>query len=205
MQSVIPFAGFYASCHSEALDRAQEQALSDDSGTRYEFDDAGESYTSDMLNAYAREYVAAWSVAAGIQCEFVKVDSPRYYNFETDRIFARITEETAARLFSHVDRAKLDSIAKRRHTSRDGFISFYSPAVDDWGDVMNWEPEQLHTLILASLPDDMPEECYLVDDCNGAVSNLVYEHGTDKFKRCVKVADYLRERAARKYRKNTKE
>ena len=205
MQSVIPFAGFYESCHSEALDRAQEQALSDDSGTRYEFDGAGESYTSDMLNAYAREYVAAWSVAAGIQCEFVKVDSPRYYNFETDRIFVEVSDLEITRLWLAVDRVRLDKIAKERHTSRDGFASFYSPDIAEWGDVLTWEPEQLHTLILASLPDGMPEECYLVDDCNGAVSELVYEHGTDKFKRCVKVADYLRERAARKYRKNTKE
>jgi hypothetical protein len=50
MQAVIPFAGFYYACHSEALDHAQEQALSDDSG---------ESYTSTMLEAYALRERAA--------------------------------------------------------------------------------------------------------------------------------------------------
>lgn len=204
--AVIPFAGFYDSCHSSALDYASESLIQDEDGSPREglADHFAEvfSYSRYMLDAYARLYVSAWAEAAGIKCEFAKIDSPREYNFETDRIFVYLAPGEAVRLFGEVSIPRMTSIAKERHTSRSGFISYYSPDWLQWGPVDEWEPEQLHTLILASLPDDMPEEHELVDDCNGAVSDIVYSNLTEGAQRIVRIADYLRERDGRARRSN---
>lgn len=204
--AVIPFAGFYSSCHSEAIDHAAAQTIADENGDRRdgplpERFDSEFSYTDAMLEAYGKEYVAAWQHASGIACAFRKIDSPKYYNFETDRIFVTVQESVLFELFDGLDKTRMSEIAASRHTSCSGFISFYSPDWHSWGEVETWEPEQLHTLLLASLPDDMPEEYELVDDCNGAVSNLVYDHMPDKAKRLVRISDYLRARDERKRRR----
>lgn len=206
MQAVIPFSGFYDSIHSYLLDRECEFITQDSSGrerhTLAEHLHRYFGYTADMLDAYAKLYVEEWRDAAGIACEFHHVDSPRYYNFETDRIFATLADGEESRLAASVDRARLESIARARHTSRAGFISFYSPNVNTWGICTTWEPEQLHTLILASLPEDMPEEEDLMDSavCNGCISDVVWTHMSEEARRVANIADYLRTRADRKYR-----
>jgi hypothetical protein len=217
MQAVIPFSGFYESVHSYELDHAAEQMISDDSGNPIaELADRFSrefSYSNAMLHAYGKLYAEEFSRVFGVACTVGAIDSPKYYNFETDRIFVDIDETEVRRIHALVNVPTLAGIARQRHTSRDGFISYYSPHIDTWGDVAEWEPEQLHTLLLAYVQEhDAWEEhdCeergldwVLVEDidCNGDVSNLVYDNLSDKAKRIVKVADYLRERANRKYRK----
>jgi hypothetical protein len=122
MRAIIPFAGFYNSCHSEALDHAAEQLIQDDNGdvrdglaAKFHME---WSYTSAMLETYCKLYVEAWSHHSGVKCTFASIDSPREYNFETDRIFVDIDETEVQRLFDAVDKARLTRIAADRHTSR---------------------------------------------------------------------------------------
>jgi hypothetical protein len=203
MKAVIPFAGFYESCHSRELDHAADSIVQDDNGDPGPCADrfAREfHYTSDMLNAYARLYVKRWSELTGIRCTFAKVDSPREYNFETDRIFVDIDVTHAAQLLAQTDDHVMSRIARERHTSRSGFISFYDADWRTWGPVAEWDPEPMRTLILAFIESqaiEMPAEYEIVDDCNGDVSNLVWDHMPDKAKRIARIADYLRIRKER--------
>lgn len=200
MKTTIPFAGFYCSVHSDALDRAAEQLIQDSNGDAFEGLALDASYTDPLLNAYCREYTENWSRAAGIAVAFESMSSPREYNFTTDRIFADIEETEVRRLLAAVDVARMDAVCRDSFTPCSGFISYYSPDWRSWGDVAEWDHNQIGALVRASVPDDMPEEYELVDDCNGFLSNLVYENLSESDLRIVRIADYLRARQERKYR-----
>jgi len=65
--------------------------------------------------------------------KFIKIKSPREYNFTTDKIECNVTFDTNKIQEWCVD--NLDTLGKYikdRFTSRDGFISFFSNNVDVW-------------------------------------------------------------------------
>lgn len=137
----------------------------------------------DAYTAIAREYVAAFSTLAGealgisaresvrfyswaekrykrerrevssLRLTFAAMNSPREYNFETDRVFANVPLSVIRKLWaiSRDDGHKtLTRVAAERHTSRSGFCSFYSAAWADWGQVATWDHNQLETLLIAA-------------------------------------------------------
>lgn len=159
----IPFAGFYESKWSGLLDHAVEreaeyrterEASHHYEGDGYEPDPElrldsfyGETLWEhiDYKAAYAdiaRDYASAFnrqlSDALGFELglEFVTMTSPRFYNFETDRLFCSISDETARKLFANSKEqdghATFRRLIEERHTSRSGFISFYSTDADHW-------------------------------------------------------------------------
>jgi hypothetical protein len=199
VKAVIPFAGFYESVHSSNLDYAAEQLVQDDRGDVRDGLTLDASYTGPLLNAYCREYTEQWSKAAGIACTYESLSSPREYNFTTDRIFVDIEESEVSRLFASVDKSVLTHVCRGMFTSRSGFLSYYSPDWQTWGAVADWDHNQVSALIRASIPEDMPGEYELVDDCNGFVSGIVWKNLSDEDKRVVRIADYLRAREERKY------
>lgn len=92
-----------------------------------------------------------------VMAQFEEVSSPRFYNFETDRVFARISltvlDEIARRLAADpVGREALRDTIEERHTSREGFVSLYSanPASADWRKpVADMDHNELGTLLRA--------------------------------------------------------
>lgn len=86
---------------------------------------------------------------------FNDMTSPRYYNFQTDRLFAECSMAFVKRLWkrSAADcHRTLDMLIRERFTSYDGFASYYSPRRDDWPrDLAEWDHNQLETLLLACL------------------------------------------------------
>lgn len=184
MLTTIPFAGLYCSWHDDALDRACESVLQDDQGEPVHdklpmklFDaiDWGKAHTE-----YAQMYAKAWCDHLGIQgMEFDELNSPREYNFATDRIFVRIPQAEVERI--HTALAKhpqiLTDLAKSKFTSRSGFHSFYSPDVSDWGPLETWDHNQVGTLLEAFQEMEEPgfEESSLTEDwnCNGWLDNMI--------------------------------
>lgn len=88
------------------------------------------------------------------------VDSPKYYNYRTDRCFCEIETniETLDMIKNHT--LKLDDAKNyilRNFTSRDGFISFLSNDIDYWKslEVNNYEENMIIALLdmLLSLSD----------------------------------------------------
>ena len=106
----LPFAGFYESVHDKQLDDAQERdAEHFASSDNEEYPNAVGMEESDLNEImfemadwqkahekYARDYVSAFAgyvqqeTGLVLGLEFEKLDSPREYNFGTDRIFAHI-------------------------------------------------------------------------------------------------------------------
>lgn len=63
--------------------------------------------------------------------------SPKYYNYETDRIYIKISVDGTkyAKFINTMfkkHRDTLEKFIKKNHTSYSGFHSFYSNAIDEW-------------------------------------------------------------------------
>ncbi|NNM74766.1 hypothetical protein [Enterovirga aerilata] len=173
----IPFPGFYHSILSDELDYVEEQEIEYFAEHRQAEEGVPEELRLDAFEygdilmrhtdySVAHERVAkAWVDGFNLVAEemlgfnpgfvFEETTSPREYNFETDRVFARCPVDTVRKLRAMVDPDRLAEVMRERHTSRSGFISFYSPDLADWpDDVTEWDHNQLGTLLRACLPED---------------------------------------------------
>ncbi len=210
-ETTIPFMGFYDSLHDSNLDNALEQIISH---TEYGEDlynlsvrgYAAVNWTKVFI-AYSRLYVETFTERFSIKLEFKLLESPREYNFSTDVIICSISPEEISRIFTLTDKKILTDIAKEKFTSRSGFISFYSPDWQNWGNLEDWESVQLGVLIEAYIQsqddwagnweEDIMESCI----CNGNFSNILWENQREgKLERLCKIRDYLQGREARQAR-----
>lgn len=173
----IPFDGFYESLYSSEIDHHEEQEAEHfaerqeeegiPSQLRLEASDFAEilfecaDYRAIHLaiaKAYADAFNTYVSDEIGIELgmSFESMTSPRYYNFETDRIFCHIPEASVAALF---ELSKLDGhealrkVLEDRHTSYDGFCSHYSNDLDAWLEkpLEDWDHNELCSLLLAAM------------------------------------------------------
>ncbi len=179
----IPFAGFYGSIWSEEEDRQETQYVdhirSDPDARAYDFPetpDVSPDLVADVLweatdsSAYAATMAREYAVEFGawladtlhgttaerpeIVLEFEELTRPRFYNFETDRIFAKLSLTDLQAMFDHLQRVDdtiLENVIADRFTSYDGFISFYSNKVEDWlaKPLTEWDHNELGTLLVA--------------------------------------------------------
>lgn len=195
-EAVIPFSGFYESDHDAALDCALEQMLQDDRGDVYQdlfmpaFDDIdwGKVHVS-----YAKEYVEHLSHVTDHKFEFVELVSPREYNFTTDRIFVK-TELRPLLVATPIETIR--KAAAELFTSRSGFHSFYSPDIDTWGPLEDWDYNQALALTGAWLhTHHRKHERDIAESMREALENLVYAAGGRRLARCTTVAYLRRERS----------
>ena len=206
----IPFAGFYNSLHDAELDDALNQMLSDDSGNPNN-DLVARAFDlvdwSSAHKAYAKAYAENFCEHFKIAGVFESMTSPREYNFETDKAWIELTETEARRIFGETDDKNLRDQAREMFTSRSGFISFYSPDIDTWGDIAEWDYNQLYCLLSAYAEqetdssdgfDSWAESDLMESDrCNGEFDNMIYN---DKLERLCKINDYLRRRESRSFK-----
>lgn len=208
--TTIPFSGFYCSLHDDELDETLDRMFSDrDTGCRVNYNLAARAAAAmkwrNVHEDYAKEYVDDFGRAMRLDLEFESLDSPRDYAFETDRIFCHITDDSLRKALKETPRETLAEVARKRHTSRSGFVSFYDPNIDNWpADVTEWDPNQIGTLMCAVAEDhtssgwDQYEEYYLMEDTrgNGIVESILWEH-CPVMPRLTKVHEYLEARAKR--------
>lgn len=204
---VLPFSGFYESQHSNAIDTEIEQAFSDSRGCSIRYNLVNALDYGAIYNDYAAEYVENFSNEFSIKMKFESLQSPKEYNFTTDRIFAAIELKELKRLFKACDKTKFEKLAKQNFTSRDGFSSFYSPNYKTWGRIETWDHNQLAVII----------ECVYVDYCEsihfdndiyyfesdlmessrcGFISGLIDQHSSN-ISRLYDINRYLNEREDR--------
>lgn len=177
----IPFPGFYESrfssegesaAENEAYNRCEDGSSEGDESSypealRLEESDIVDAYIGAMdyqaaFAAMAREYAAEFAEQAEsllgvkLQAEFAAIESPRFYNFETDRLFMKV--DSAVLEFFHVklkrDYAKgFAAIVEKRHSSYSGFHSFYSADASTWWrkPFSGWDINERSTLFLAAL------------------------------------------------------
>ena len=188
MKINIPFEGFYESCITQMIEDCLDQIIEDydipqDSDISQEFWN-NFRLTEDMMKIICKEYVELYrdyllnEYNLDITLTFKKLYSPKYYNYETDTITAVISTEDVQKLFKQTDMSKLDEVIKKRHTSRSGFVSFYSNDLKEWlkKPVTEWDCIQLETLLLAFAPIPDPYDLWEDARCNGFFDNLIYSN-----------------------------
>ena len=218
LSCLIPFSGFYESWHDAEFDNALEYM--------FDIEGNGADYAGPLTQrffdtidwraahtAYAKAYAENFAAALGCKvCEREEMISPREYNFSTDRLFAKFDASELRAMMARADiREELDAVAADMFTSRDGFMSSYSPDVASWGDdLAEWDYNQRGALLRAAanviIADgetfDQRAEFDLMehDRCNGAIDDYMWNNTTDGAvmgNRCDKIARYLAAREAR--------
>ncbi len=151
----IPFSGFYETHHGNSMDNELEGTLSEYEGkaTADEIEQL-QSYWyeinwGDYFKQYAENYAYCFSEIFDVKLDFQFLESPKFYNFETDKIFCNIEFSEIERIYKESDKKVFAEIAAKQLTSRSGFISFYNPGVETWGDLKDYDHNQLYILLQA--------------------------------------------------------
>ncbi len=219
--AVLPFSGFYGSWHDDEMNQTLEQAFSDHA-TGCNINDALIIRAHDAVSwphafkSYARLYSDAFRDEFDIpSLEFESLQSPREYNFETDRIFVHVSRDDIASIWKGLNRDIFKHVCTERFTHRSGFVSFYEPDWKAWGKLSAWDHNQLGALLEAhahqhstnyvhvTCDPDYPEmftsyrefELMEGDRGNGEIDSLLFN--TPEMNRLGRVHNYLNARAER--------
>lgn len=173
----LPFGGFYESMWSREIDHCVDMLA------EYEAEKEGEDGTApelrinvrdygsvlfdatDYSQAYrqiAEDYVQAFDgnvsreISVPLKLKFESMASPKYYNFETDRVFAFTTWKAMKALLKMSKKDKhttLAKVIKERCTSYSGFHSWYPNDINVWlaKPFKDWDHNELEILMIACL------------------------------------------------------
>lgn len=160
----IPFCGFYESEASYIIDEEIERSFDyEGTGVSEIPDDFWDYWTSGnrkVSKAFCEAYVPMFSeyfedtTEIKLPLKFVEMTSPKFYNYETDKIYCSIHIDDVIQLRKKVEESSLREVINERHSHRSGFISFYSNCLNEgeWSKpVEEWDEIQLETLLLAHL------------------------------------------------------
>lgn len=161
----IPFEGFYETNSGETVESNlinewnYKNNVTDDRELTDAETESRDEYMTDNWKRGAQEYAEAYanglasllSRDLGMPVTFsdVIIDSPRFYNFTTDRIFAKVSREVLALLFARTDYAKLAEHVKENFTSRDGFASHYEGDINstEWQNIELYDHNQWRAVL----------------------------------------------------------
>ena len=170
LESTIPFDGFYNSfisadiehqmgqqiewdCDLYDLNESEEEILYNNYltvNTSYFYNQIAKDYTIFYIdNLNAKLNYAYPDKGFTLKATYKSFNSPREYNFETDRIFIEIEEGHAADFIEHIVKNYKKELEKRiedKFRSRSGFISFYKNSIDLWTkDFKEWDCNMIGT------------------------------------------------------------
>ena len=113
----LEFGGFYYSTHSDRIENDIEM---------FEYDGESIDYKQTHLS-YAESYLDRINNELDLNLKFKGIDSPREYNFTTDKIICEISEKEFTKLKElYLTDDDFVDYANENSKSYDGFYSFYS-------------------------------------------------------------------------------
>jgi len=160
--STIPFQGFYNSLYSHAIDSEMENSI-DYYYKEYELTEAQrdtlangylEKNTSEFYYNVSKDYAESFiyeierETGLTLNARFESMESPREYNFQTDRVFIELPKASAVAFVNYIlenHKDEFRNLIAQRFTSRDGFWSNYKNTLEAWGDPSEWDLNQLGT------------------------------------------------------------
>ena len=147
----INFGGFYESIHSYYIDNNIEDFETVD-------------YTA-LQTIYGTAYVDMINEELGSEIKFIGIDSPREYNFTTDKLVVDVNAVSLQGIKAFIRENELkeevQSLLDEVTTSRDGYIPFYTAE-----DVLN-DPEMITGIrldVIATYLNENNLEQYLSDN-----------------------------------------
>jgi hypothetical protein len=179
LEYVAPFFhGFYESVYTDALYQDDAYHLFNEPNNVPEnilefcmniatmpdgFEDAvGAVYLTEIDDAM-KEVIPSWG-----ESKYVETDSPKEYNYTTDRIVGKIkyTEElnNEIRAYLEANKEQFTKWIKDNHSSYDGFYSFYSNDSEEWLNADEWDYNEIGSIIGFILNNNYGDE--IGDDLN---------------------------------------
>ena len=156
----IDFGGFYNSIHSDNIDWKIESE-------EWNFDTV---LWSETQKSYCESYIDRLNNKLDLELKYIGLDSPKYYNFTTDKIIAQIDRQFAVnKLLPLTYDKNFLNWANPLLKSRDGFRSFYDGIADLIKKSMDNDTE--FEILMAMVVD------WLIDDhcINEEIYDLEYE------------------------------
>lgn len=164
---LVPFVGFYESVASDKAENIafwnfiSEKGIQDRDGRLDIPDDLTEAEQTEFWDEFwpkvrtaihediAKDYLHHLGNELDLDLVFESIDSPRYYNYTTDRLFCDAKEDQLISLYNKVDQKILEEMIKENHTSRPGFDSYYSNDINDesWHNPAHYDHNQWLTVI----------------------------------------------------------
>ena len=164
LETTIPFEGFYNSFISADI----ENEIELDTEYYSELYDLNEFEEELLCNSFlninsykfynqiAKDYTNFYIDALNkkfkgftLKATYKYLESPREYNFETDRIFIEIEENHCIEFIKYIIqnyKKELENKIEDRFRSRSGFISFYKNSIDLWTkDFKEWDCNMIGT------------------------------------------------------------
>jgi hypothetical protein len=160
--STIPFQGYYGSDIDSFIDSHIEYEI-ENIKEEYKPDEKQletiangfmstnvNSFYNNLSKEYAEEFIFLLENEIGfkLNASFESLESPKEYNFSTDRIFIELSESKAIEFVNYIlknHKEELEDLIKKRFTSQSGFISFYPNSLEAWGNPIDWDYNQLGT------------------------------------------------------------
>jgi hypothetical protein len=189
--ATIPFQGFYDSLYSHAIDSEMENSI-DYYYKEYELTEAQrdtlangylEKNTSEFYYNVSKDYAESFiyeierETGLSLNARFESMESPKEYNFQTDRLFIELPEASAIAFVNYIlenHKDEFRNLIAQRFTSRDGFWSNYKNTLEAWGDPSEWDYNQLGTCfeIFEYLEQEIYEHSIYESISNGLVDTL---------------------------------
>ena len=162
INSTIPFQGYYGSQIDSFIDSHIEYEIEhikeEYKANEKQLETIANGFMSTNVNSfywtlskdYAEEFIFLLENEIGfkLNASFESLESPKEYNFSTDRIFIELPENRAIEFVNYIlknHKEELEDLIKKRFTSQSGFISFYPNSLEDWGNPIEWDYNQLGT------------------------------------------------------------
>ena len=160
--ATIPFQGFYNSLYSYSIEGEIESSLdwyTEDYGlTEAQRDTLANGYLEKNVSEFyynvSKDYAEAFiyeierDTGLTLNARFESMESPKEYNFQTDRLFIELPEASAVSFINYIlanHKEELEKLIAQRFTSRSGFISHYENTLEAWGNPSEWDLNQVGT------------------------------------------------------------
>lgn len=188
----LPFHGFYESTHDADIGQTferdieyavDENGLDEQGKERLERLYYWESDMSAVRLRYCQQYIDAINSKFGLDLKYESMESPREYNFSTDRLFAYISESDLLSVYERTDKDNLAATARCHLTPRDGFIPHYSSDIEDWPeDVREWDHNLIQLLLETFFEQEKGDDWihWVWEDSNGEGHELIEAAFHDK-------------------------
>ena len=190
IEAAIPFGGFYNSILSSEIDQELEFICNPEDGYGDIPDEIEREIDwNKVYQNVAKLYVKAFEhwlnddFNLSVELSFELMQSPKEYNFSTDRIFAKLSIDDAKAIYE-IAKDLMPEMVKRKFTSRDGFISFYEGDFSEWPkDIEEWDHNEIGTLLDCLFEGEFEDAtCQVLAymQGNGEITEAIYAAASKK-------------------------
>ena len=214
--ATIPFQGFYDSLYSYSI----EGEIENTAGWYAEEYDLSESQQETLANGYleknrsefyynvSKDYAESFiyevekETGLTLNARFESMESPREYNFATDRIFIELPEENAVAFIDYIlanHKKELEDLIRQRFTSCDGFWSNYDNTLEAWDNPVEWDLNQLGTCfeIFAHLEDSIYDRYSIYESIGNALQDTLSDEVENMLAKCIEEREIREENERR--------